>query len=725
MKSLFLLATLLTCSVSFADWQWSFDEKSSKLTASNGEAHIDAKLSFESGGKMWTLADARDGANRRLALADPEGDVQGYIVLPQDGDTLEILCHHRTAQNFAGALKIDGTLKFYEDSFTCRTIPAKNERVLTLKYGPADSRLNDSLYSPSADAVLNFQNSALNISSDNAGVFKFAAVLNIANPAEAFLKIDLKRDYLKKRYVPYFKALDKKRLPRTPTGWMAWNIYFDKATAADNLAEARIGKTYLQPFGCEYWSIESWQANSAALPVSKFYNMNLETSTDEVPQGMKALADEIRALGFKPGIWIAPFGTGNVEFYTAHKDWFLHEKNGAPVKSWNGVYTLDPTNAEARAHLKEIFRIASQDWGYEFFKIDGMSGRNSSYCAHLYERPEIKARFKDPSCPNPFELCVRAFREGIGADRIFLACQGHTSGAEAAYADASRIGADIVHPGKPVKWDNVKLQGRCTINQIFTHNISMIADPDTLLVGDLTLEEARTSATIVALPGQLTFFGDKLGALPQERMKILQQTLPPAYVRPMNIYPRFEMLPVWNLVVKSGTLGSYNAAALFNWSDEPNKIEVKAEELGLDPSQIFYAFEFWTQQALGDMRGIFMAEVPAHGVRIVRLTPISDIPQIVGSDRHVSQTSEEIKACSWDAQTHTLNLSAELVADFPLTLVLRVPANFTFASIEASNALCSVSKCDGGALFITLKAAAQSAPKSLTDIKITFKPKNI
>ena len=209
---------------------------------------------------------------------------------------------------------------------------------------------------------------------------------------------------------------------------MSWNTYFDKATADDNLAEAKIGQKYLQPFGCEFWSIESWQGNSDQLPVRDFYNMNLEVSEKKFPKGMKKLADDIRKLGFRPGLWTAPFGTGNKEFYDAHKDWFLHDKEGKPLSCWNGRYTLDPTVPEAREHLKKIHHTASHEWGYEFFKIDGMSGRNQGYCAHFYERPEIRARFRDPSCPNPFELCVKAFREGIGEDRVFLACQGHTTG---------------------------------------------------------------------------------------------------------------------------------------------------------------------------------------------------------------------------------------------------------------------------------------------------------
>ena len=118
---------------------------------------------------------------------------------------------------------------------------------------------------------------------------------------------------------------------------------------------------------------------------------------------MKRLADDIRALGFRPGLWTAPFGTGSTNFYLAHKEWFLHGSDGKPLSTWNGKFTIDPSHPEVINHLREIHRIASREWGYEYFKIDGMSGRGPGYCAHFFERPEIRARFKDPACPDPFE----------------------------------------------------------------------------------------------------------------------------------------------------------------------------------------------------------------------------------------------------------------------------------------------------------------------------------
>ena len=373
-----------------------------------------------SGPDKWTIVNSRDGVKNRYALVDLNDNVQGYFVLCQNAGHLQICFYHRTAQNYRGSLTFEGEITFFPDSFACRTRANEDERVLSLSCGMTDSLLNDSLFAPESDIILQLDAANLNLKSIGNGLYSFFMSGRIDESSEAVFIINLEKNYFKNRYVPYYHALNRKRCPKTPTGWMSWNTYFDKATAEDNLAEARIGKEYLQPFGCEFWSIESWQGNSDQLPVRDFYNMNLEVHERKFPKGMKQLAADIRELGFRPGIWMAPFGTGNEKFYNEHKSWFLHDKKGKPISSWNGRYTLDPTVPEALEHLRKIFEIASRDWGYEFFKIDGMSGRNHSYCAHLYERPEIRECFYDPSCQNPFERCVKIIREGIGDDALIF-----------------------------------------------------------------------------------------------------------------------------------------------------------------------------------------------------------------------------------------------------------------------------------------------------------------
>jgi hypothetical protein len=689
-------------------WSVAFDEATSTLSLQNGQVALTGKLSFVSDGASWTVARSRDGVPDRYALVNAKGNVQGYLVFIRNGEQLQLLFYHRTAQAYHGVLSFTGEIRFPEDGFACRTQARTGERVLSLICGEADSLLNDSLFSPSGDLAVRLHAANLQIETLSGGTYSFNMSGRIEEAAEAEWTIMAEKNYFKNRYVPYYHPIDRKRCAKAPTGWMSWNTYFDKATAEDNLNEAKIGRKYLQPFGCEFWSIESWQGNSDQLPVSDFYNMDLETNPKQFPKGMKKLAADIRALGFRPGIWMAPFGTGNTKFYQSHREWFLHDKSGNPIRSWNGRYTLDPTVAEAREHLKKIFDIAAHEWGYEFFKVDGMSGRDHGYCAHLYERPEIKACFKDPSCPNPFELCVRAFREGIGNDRVLLACQGHTSGAEALYADASRIGADIVHPNQPVKWANVLNQGRCLINQVFTHNISMVADPDTLLIHDLTTEEAGTSATIVALPGQLTFFGDKLAGLSGQQMKILQQTLPVADVRPAGLYPYFTMLPVWNLQVRHQQLGDYNVVALFNWQDAPQTVSVTPKELGINARTRYTGYEFWTEKAVSlaphQESWQLAMEVPAHGVRVVALHPVGDIPRWVGSDRHITQSGMELVDYAWDKATHTLKGKIRLIGTFPLTMRIRVPEGYLYGETACNGATHTVKKEQENLIAVTLLA---------------------
>ena len=655
--------------------------------------------------REWTITDSRDGIPRRLAIVDRNNDAQGYIAFQSNGGRISFLVYHRTALAYQGELSYTGDVRYREDAFAAATVPLLGERVLQLASGDADSRLNDSLFSPQRDEVLQFGVANLDLTSSGAGNFSFECTGRITEHAEASFSFNLERDYYRNRWIPYYQPIDRTRCPKAPTGWMSWNTYFDKAGSKENLAEARLGAKYLKPFGLEIWSIESWQENSSELPVSKFYNMDLETHPRQFPEGMKWLAGEIRKLGFRPGLWTAPFGTGSTNFYKAHTDWFLHDAGGRPISCWNGKFTLDPTVKAARDHLQKIHDIASHDWGYEFFKIDGMSGRGAGYCAHLYERPEIRARFRDPTCPNPFELCVKAFRDGIGPDRIFLACQGHFTGAEAAYADASRTGADIVHPNQPVKWANIMLQARCTVNQIFAHNIVFWADPDCMLVSQQALakEQARVEATIVSLPGQQMFAGDKLAELAPDRIKLLQQALPVVDVHPTSLYPYFQHLPVWNLHLKRD-YGDWHVVALFNWDDEPAVVGFDWAEIGEPEDRAFACWEFWTESWQGINQEHFEMQVPARSVRLLALQPYAAHPQFLTSDRHMSQGGVELWSQQWGEDR--LEASLEVIGGFPMTARFSIPESFTFKKLDVPAGIEAVTRFEAGGkvLAVTLSS---------------------
>ncbi|MDO5580564.1 MAG: alpha-galactosidase [Planctomycetia bacterium] len=679
-----LIAALFT--LVLGPWMISFDENTSQLTIKNQEQAIEVqgKLSFESEGKIWKIGLPRDNVARRLALISPQNSVQGYLSFQGDPNRIEFLVHHRTRQFYSGKLRFEGDVQFKKGSFACRTKPVKGERVLSLGTGASDSALNDSLFCDQLDLLVQFFGSGLKIDSKGNGLYGLSFEGAIEQASESAFGLQIMEHYFKDRYVPYYTPIDRKRCPSAPTGWMSWNLYFDKATAEDNLAEARMGKKYLQPFGLEFWSIESWQGNSDQLPVSKFYNLDREANEKQFPKGMKQLADDIRALGFRPGLWVVPYGTGNEEFYKKHKDWFLHDKKGNPLRTWAGLFTPDPTNEEYIAHMIKTLDIQSHEWGYEFFKVDGMSGSGPGYCAHFYEMPSVRSQFKDPNCKNAFEITVNAIRKGIGPDRVFLACQGHATGPEAAVADASRIGSDIVHPNKPVGWNNLMQQAGRTLNQIFTHNIVFFADPDTLLVNEaLSMEEARLSTTVVSLPGQMMFSGDKLAELPMERVALLQKTLPVCDIHPMNLYPYFEMLPVWNLKVDRNFL-DWDVVALFNWTEKNDKVKFDFAELGLDSKADYLLYEYWTNQFKGSVHGSFEMEVPAHGVRLLAVHRKQDVPQFLSSDRHITQGAVDLTGLLMNRAEKKLEGSVKLIANHKTALRFYLPENWEIKGIDAS-----------------------------------------
>ena len=712
-------------------WRVSFVDDGAQLSLAHadGAAKIEGSLRFEGPAAVtgagvgkdstmcaWRVASPRDGVPNRLALVDARDNVNGYIAFQSEGEGVSLLLYHRTAFAYEGTLTFDAAVRYRDDAYACSLTPQKGDRVLSLKSGPAVSLNDDALYSPSTDEALQIVGGRIVVDTQLPSAnYHLPTKLQIADGTANALSFKVVKGWYKNRWVPYWRPLDRTRAPHAPTGWLSWNTYFDTAGSKENLDEARFAAKWFKPFGMEIWNIESWQDNSPHLPVSNYHNMNLETYAVQFPEGMKWLADEIRKLGFKPGLWMAPFGTGSTNFYKAHTDWFLHDAAGRPIRCWNGRFTLDPTVSEAREHLKRIFDKASHDWGYEFFKIDGMSGRNHGYCAHLYERPDIRARFHDPSCPNPFELCVKAFREGIGDDRIFLACQGHFTGAEAAYADASRTGADIVHPNQPVKWSNILLQARCTVNQIFAHANVFWSDPDCMLVNQAALEreQAQVETTVVALPGQQTFAGDKLAELAPDRVRLIQQALPVCPTRPAKLYPQFGHLPIWDLHV-TRPFGDWHVIALFNWGDAEAQVGFDWNEIGEPRERRFVGWEFWGGTYLGTLSEKMSLAVPPRSVRLVALQPQMDHPQFLTSDRHVTQGAVGLKDQRW--ADGTLALSVETVGGFPQTVRIAVPEGYALKSAAAPGAkIDTATVSDGRILAVTLETAKTAmVPLSLS-----------
>lgn len=689
-------------------WRVGFDAGSAVLCAehTSSGAHVEGTLTFHRvDGKeerKWQVGAPRDAVRDRLVLIDESDNVQGYIRVGLERDSCYLTVIHRAAQAYHGRLTFDGTVTLGATSFACRTGAAGTGDVVQMASGPADSLLNDSVFDITTDTALRFRGESVRLMSnlDTRGKQpRFSARLSacIEDAARSSICFILVPDYYRSRYVPCYRPLNKQRCPSPPTGWMSWNVYFDTAGEEENLAEARFAAKHLLPYGLEIWSIESWQPNSDTLPVRTFHNLCLQAHPDQFPHGMKWLADRIRELGFKPGIWTAPFGTGNREFYEEHRSWFLHDSVGKPMTNWCGEYLLDPTLPDVLDYMREMHRHMAEEWGYEFFKIDGMSGRSQGYSAHFFERPEVQKACAHPSS-TIFGECVAAFREGIGDEAIFLACQGHYSGPDVAYADAARIGGDIVSPNQPSKWHNILSQANATLNQLFVNNIVWYGDPDTLLVGENhDMAAARVTTTVVALPGQLMFAGDKLAELPPERLRMVQQALPVCDVRPLDLFPVFELKPIWDLKI-ARSFGAWDVVAVFNWADAGEQsVRVNFAELGLAADESRLVYEFWADSLVGVCAEGFDCQVEPRGTRLFAIHPSLGHPQFLSTDRHITQGAVSLRQLSWDDEARCLSGTSALVGGDSSTMVFHVPPGFRFAACRAEGDV-TVSVEDAGTL---------------------------
>ena len=238
------LAALAEMSADVGKWSVKFREGDAALQLENRALRlsVDGKLAFSSEGKPWRVVEARDAAVDRLALVNPKGTVLGYVSFRGDGDRLSIELFHRAGANFfPGRLTFTGTATVRNESFACRTIPMQGEQVLNFADGVGDSSCNDSVFAREEDLALRFFSCGTSVRSSGEGKYAVSMEADIDDPALSTIVIEAAPRYYASRWAPGYHPIDRRRCPRAPTGWMSWNTYFDKAGAAENLAEARIG----------------------------------------------------------------------------------------------------------------------------------------------------------------------------------------------------------------------------------------------------------------------------------------------------------------------------------------------------------------------------------------------------------------------------------------------------------------------------------------------------
>jgi alpha-galactosidase len=448
------------------------------------------------------------------------------------------------------------------------------------------------------------------------------------------------------------------RVPKTtPSGWCSWYYFYTTVTQDDVVRNLRFLEQHRREVPIETVQIDDgYQAD-----IGDWLTVN-----DKFPRGMQWLASEIKRAGYTPGIWLAPFLLSPTSgTFAEHPDFAIRDEAGAPVlaiQNWGHEnYGLDGTHPGALAWLEDLFRQVCDGWGYDYVKIDFL------YAAAL------AGRRRDPATTRirAYRAALDAVRRGVGDHRFILGC-GSLMAPSAGVFDGNRIGPDCgpfwrfmtreeresptPKPRTPDDALSTETAMRNTINRWWMHGRLWANDPDCLLVRadrtKMTLDEARTMATVIGLSGGMLLSSDDLDKLDADRLDLLSFVLPPlpCSAAPLDLMERD--MPERFEAVYDRDFDPVRLAGLFNFGDV-------TRDLTLDlAGGNWHVFELWEQRYRGVCSGTVTFDlVPPHGARLVAMRPADGRPRLVATTAHAGLGVLDVTAQSYDPAGKELRLA--------------------------------------------------------------------
>ena len=202
------------------------------------------------------------------------------------------------------------------------------------------------------------------------------------------------------------------------------------------------------------------------------------------PNGLLKMADKIKKLGYKPGIWLAPLvADPKSKLYKDHSEWFLRDDEGSVVEGRQStpvdflpglsLKVLDPTHPGAQKYLTKVIKQFVA-WGFELIKADFTSG----VCFSTnYVHPMTRAQ--------ALRLGYQTVRAAAGENVHILSGITQLSPL-VGVVDSVRVGVDTINPfvqkmpviGKEVNNYMFKENMRNSVARLFLNGKVWINDTD-------------------------------------------------------------------------------------------------------------------------------------------------------------------------------------------------------------------------------------------------------
>jgi len=486
-----------------------------------------------------------------------------------------------------------------------------------------------------------------------------------------------------------------------PTGWNYWYSYGEKINENLFIKNLDFAARMFRDWGLEYFQVDdAWQVARGTW----------RADPRRFPHGMAWIARQIRRRGLEPGIWYAPCtAAAGSEIAVSHPDWLMPiSPEGKEVVDHDLV--LDVSNPEVVQWIRELTDRLVNRWGFR-----GWLKPDFTYYALL------GARYRS-NMTN-----VEAYRATLKAIRSVLppgCVMSETSAKGLCYglADCMRSSWDS-WPGwwlregegeKAGTWVGAGGRGtvpalRATARRYWMQGRIWINHADAIQMRPpQTRNEAIVRLTGTALTGGVAKMGDAFIEMHPWQIDAYRKAIPvyPRAARPLDLF-KSEVPMIWDLLVEK-PWEKWHVVGLFNWGVDKDArgaemmivIRLGFDELGLDRRRAYHVFEFWSQKYLGLYRGSISVEVPPRTVRLLAIRENLGRPQVLSTDRHVTQGAILLRDVRWDASRMTLSGAANGIGGARHRITIWKPRGLQVA--QASGGRTSV---QGDVVSLTLQPA--------------------
>lgn len=311
-------------------------------------------------------------------------------------------------------------------------------------------------------------------------------------------------------------------------------------------------------------------------------------------RGHRWCTDQIHAAGLLTAVSFAPFTADD----------------GPP---------LDPSDPATESALRERARVAVQAWGYDALILDDLDS--------VHDLEALRAG-------------LAAIHDGAGSSTLW-------SGAVVPQTGTLKV-VRVGNPPKPGFGSVVEMNSHAGLRS-FYHRSWWLNDPGPVTLGyPLTLVEARTQLSLVALMGAVTTFTADVLDVPDAQVDLVRRVVPPA---PVAGHPLDSLSGPTVWVARSS---DWHTVLVINWDDRQN-IErvIRLADLGLPPGA-YVGYDVWSGMPFPATDPLRFTLEP-HDCRVFGLRPRADHPQVIGTTRHVVQGAVDLQDEHWDSKTRVLS----------------------------------------------------------------------